>query len=58
MCFFMCFLPIGRRFAYAAPEVILGQPAGLKSDIFSMGVVLHEVRSFPSAGGNPTPLGH
>jgi serine/threonine protein kinase len=42
-------LPSGHRFAYAAPEVILGQPAGLKSDIFSMGVVLHEVRS-SSAG--------
>lgn len=31
-------------FAYAAPEVIIGKPMGLESDIFSMGVVLHEVQ--------------
>ena len=30
-------------FAYAAPELLLGQPCTEKADLFSLGVLLHEL---------------
>jgi TolB-like protein/tetratricopeptide (TPR) repeat protein len=38
---------------YASPELLRGEPVDLRSDIFSLGVVLHELLTGARPGGQP-----
>ena len=45
-CAILCVQPqhhLPGTFAYAAPELLMGQPCTEKADIFSLGVLLHEL---------------
>jgi serine/threonine-protein kinase len=47
-------LAFARRLSALAPEVIRGQPFDARSDVFSLGVLLHEMLVGPRFGRSPT----